>query len=278
MPRSWSFEILGAPPRWEWGFQGPAFHALLFDLLGVKDPALASRIHALPGSKPFSTLGPSRGPGGQVVWTVRVFDPELEARFDGWFDRLLLPVRVLGEAVTLRAIATPEASWTWGERARLIETIAPVEALRLDFVSPTLFRVSGEDLSWPETRLVLRSWQQRWRQASPVSLDFQDPDALAAGIVWSDYRLEARRLHGGHVQGKGAVGHVEWRIRSSFPEAWKREIHWLATWGSWVGTGAKTAHGLGQTRFTPIGAGVSSGREEASGYEAGLRLVVGATG
>ncbi len=265
MPRAWSHEILGAPSRWERGFHGAAFHALLFDILRNKNPDLAARLHARPGQKPFVIGGPLRDPDGRWLWTLKVLDPELAAALDGWFDRLLLPVRVLGEAVTLRAIAPGplDLPWTWSERAREREQIDPVDVLRLDWLTPTVFRVDGQDLCWPDTRLVLRSWQQRWTSTSPVPLFFEDPDALASVITWCAYDLTSRRIQGGHVQATGATGHVEWRIRPGTPEAWRREIHWLARWGAWVGTGAKTAHGLGQTRVTVLQSGHAGDRRDA---------------
>jgi|GEM_PF-6241556 len=264
MPRAWSHEILGAPATWGRGFHGAAFHALLFDLLKQKDADLAHRLHARPGQKPFGIEGPALNPQGRWIWTVKVLDPEIEAALDGWFDRLLLPVRVLGEAVTLRAIAPAVAdpTWTWGERADGFTRVEPVDSLRLEWLTPTVFRVDGQDLCWPETRLVLRSWQQRWSTTSPVPLPFTDPEALASVISWSGYDLVSRRIQGGHVQATGATGRVDWHVRPGTSEAWRREIHWLARWGSWVGTGAKTAHGLGQTRVTVLEPGHARERRE----------------
>lgn len=259
MPRAWTLEILGAPPRWERTFLGSACHALVFDLLRVKAPTLATALHDRPGSKPFSLTGPRREADGRVLLSIRVIDPELEATLHGWFDALLLPVRLLGEAITLRAVSSPPgqvSAWSWSDRASSLEAVPVPEGLRLELLSPTLFRVDGQDVSWPETRLVLRSWQHRWRTASPVEVEFVDPENLASRIIWSDYHLEARRFRAGHVQGCGATGFVEWRFRAGTPDSWKQQTRWLADWGTWIGTGAKTAFGLGETVLQEVRAGL----------------------
>lgn len=122
----------------------------------------------------------------------------------------------------------------------------PPARLLVSFVTPTAFSHRGESLLLPEPERLLESWRRAWQRAPalPEGADAIPPDPLR--ITRYALRTEPLSLKGGLRI--GFVGEMEltWGKGASLPT--RQAVTALAGVADFLGTGAKTALGMGQTR------------------------------
>lgn len=125
----------------------------------------------------------------------------------------------------------------------------PAPRLRVLFVTPTAFKRRGALHPLFETERVWAAWRDLWEAGAGAVPPFAD-ELLESGEVprVSAYRLETQtaRLKGGLFI--GAVGFVEWTWKATAPDEYRRAGAALAAVSDFLGTGAKAAMGMGQTR------------------------------
>jgi len=138
------------------------------------------------------------------------------------------------------------------------------ERLAMRFYSPTCFRVTrdvgrSDYVAEPELRLCVQSWLHRWNRFAPENL-FLSGERLLDFVEMVGQRrrvnIATKVLDFGAYRQRGFVGTVEWVLacppKMGFDGMqaqflWK-EIHALAAFAFYGGTGYKTTMGLGQSR------------------------------
>lgn len=121
------------------------------------------------------------------------------------------------------------------------------DRLHIRFVSPTLFRRQGACYPLPDPVLLWQSWLSRWQPLAGFVPDGADLLSEALPRI-SAYRLETVpvRMKGGLII--GFLGELEMDMKH-LPVAARRAATAVAGIGDFLGTGAKTTMGLGQTRL-----------------------------
>ncbi|PJB62392.1 MAG: hypothetical protein CO096_25635 [Armatimonadetes bacterium CG_4_9_14_3_um_filter_66_14] len=129
------------------------------------------------------------------------------------------------------------------------------EQLSFRFTSPTAFRVrmaGGERVNWPLPDPVrcVRSWVRRWNEFS--GFPFEEDELCAkveGGVGLARHDLRTRMLEFPRGRELGFVGEVDWHLtkHALADEPFLRQLHTLARFAFYCGTGIKTAMGMGTT-------------------------------
>lgn len=122
----------------------------------------------------------------------------------------------------------------------------PPARLHVSFVTPTAFSHRGESLLLPEPERLLESWRRGWGRAPAMPEGADDIPSDALRLTRYALRTEPLSLKGGLRI--GFVGEIEMTWRKGTPERTRQAVTALAGLADFLGTGAKTALGMGQTR------------------------------
>jgi len=253
--------------------QGPALQGMFLHLMEQVDPAVSARLHNDNRYRPY-TLSPlgigERGHGFQGFRMAR--DRELKAGTpcyvrvtfleDGLFptfSRFFLaspnPTLRLGrtEFIVTEVLATPESDNEWSSYVSYEQLIARNAQRRdrqivLRFVTPTSFRARDVDLPLPLPRLVFQSYYKRFQEFSdfPFLPDFIESVERHTGIARMD-RMRTDTIRTNKTILNGFVGEVTFVISQKAPPDLVTQMHLLADFAFFCGTGKKTTVGMGQT-------------------------------
>ena len=169
----------------------------LEELIQKQDAALAARLHAPQGSKPFTTAilntptagegrlarGPKarqeRNRGGvsraEVKIRLTLLDEALYPLVSQFFLQHVggIPMLRLGRLplVISKVTVTPESGEPWAGYARFADLLAQASedetTWRVRFATPTAFRAGDADLPLPHPRLCFQSWLHSWDEHAP---------------------------------------------------------------------------------------------------------------
>jgi CRISPR-associated endoribonuclease Cas6 len=130
-----------------------------------------------------------------------------------------------------------------------------LQAVTVEFCSPTYFSQNGSDVVLPDPRLIVGSWRRRWNASVP--------EAGALGIdedAWhgthrttrlAEFDLKTRRRDSGRGHERvGFTGSLTLRLDKDAPAAARAVLGTLARFAEFCGTGAQTTHGFGATAVT----------------------------
>ena len=246
---------------------GHRVHAAFLQMIEQVDTALAEELHASGRrQRPFTVsplIGAQREKGDHLHLSPErrcslrftMLTPGIYRRLT---EHLLRPQRLpslrLGEAELLIAemIGTPGSSpWsgytTW-EKLREEASDAPV--IVLEFASPTAFRRGDLDLPLPLPELVFGSYLAKWQSFSPISLDpaLFEREFLSRHVGIKEHRIRTLPFNDGRITIPGCVGKCTFFIKGKLEEGIIRQLHSLADFAFYAGTGRKTTHGMGMTR------------------------------
>ena len=253
--------------------QGPALQGMFLQLMEQVDPAVSARLHADNRYRPY-TLSPlgigERGRGFRGFRLPR--DRELKAGTPCYvrvtfledalfptFSRFFLsspsPMLRLGRVdfPVTEVLATPQSGNEWSSYISYEQLITRnVERrdrrIALRFVTPTSFRTRDVDLPIPLPRLVFQSYLRRFQDFSQIALlpDFVDQVEQYTGIARIEkFRTDTIRTNKTVLN--GFVGEVTFVIGKKAPPDLVSQMHLLADFAFFCGTGKKTTVGMGQT-------------------------------
>lgn len=185
--------------------------------------------------------------GEEISLRVSLADEERARRFLAELPSLPLPL--LG-GVPCRLVRCPrpnalDPDWLSASWATLADA-PPASRLHVSFETPTAFSHQGEFLLLPDPAHLVASWRGAWDHAParPAGADILTLDGLR--VTSYDLHTEALPLKGGLRI--GFVGEIELTWRPGTPPETRRTLAALAGLADFLGTGAKTALGMGQTR------------------------------
>lgn len=248
-----------------------------------KKPHLAERLHDDDGIKPFtvSTLLNRYGhpfkagdwlKEGQDCWLrVTTIGEELSEVF------LTNVLKKLPKTLTLYKMDFRIDGYTlnpreypWAGRTSFAEIaqdskyIKTPRDVRMEFVTPTAFRNSGNDIPLPNPSQIFRSLWQKWNTTCPESMQVDDrwPD-FAADCILVNELTAVNTVHWEFAEGTrgaatGFTGTVGFTLltKTKTPKKWSPYwdgadvvIQSLAAFAFYCGVGHHSTIGMGQTRI-----------------------------
>ncbi len=266
MLTSLTFTLSGERPATLPPYLGRASHAILLNLIGEEDPALAERLHAPNQRRPYtcSTIWGAPTEDGSLILrpddTANLRYTGLTAEVSAHLQRLAeqpppsIEVegnRLMIEQATLDPDDDPWAGRTTYEalsEAYLLADASPSHRARIWFASPTGFRSGGMTLPVPLPDLVYGSLLDTWNAFSPVDVSDEVRRFAEECLGISRYQLSTRaiRSKGGGVQ-IGFVGKCQYTALNR-DRYWLNVIQLLTDFAFYAGIGYQTAVGMGQAR------------------------------
>jgi len=246
-------------PQW-WGRAAQA--ALLRAIQGF-DPALAERLYAEEGPRPYtvSTLMGSFAKGHRPLpeGVYRLRWTGLTAEVTA---ALLACAAHAGETlleldgVRFRVLeVADEAASPWGGRLRYSDLTSafwsaspPPRRMGFQITSPLVFHSQGLSQPLPLPGWVFSSLLERWNAFAPMALPEELRRFAETSLALSRFELRSRPVP--FKQGGlriGCVGQVMYTA-THYDRFWLAPLHALAAFARFAGIGAGTAQGLGQVR------------------------------
>lgn len=125
-----------------------------------------------------------------------------------------------------------------------------IHAITLRFLTPTSFKVQGEYLFFPDTRLIFQNLMKKYQVQmvgeERVDLDLLDEISQALKIV--NYRLSSSYYPIHRVFIPGMIGEVKFIIKGN--QTLANYIWMLLKYGEYAGLGIKTTMGMGAISAT----------------------------
>lgn len=234
---------------------GRAVHAWFLNQIALVDPALAAELHDAPGIKPFTTAL-AQGAGGQGWLRLTSLTWEVSAALLASLCARPAAITLGPAQFRLGAVHTQPGVHPWARHdryerlARHWQQAEPSPWLRLEFATPTVFHSRGLHVPLPIPRLLVESWLTRWNTFSPLKLDENLLGYAEESLAVSRYTLRTQRAQVGEVATGGFVGACDLRVTRNDPDR-LRQLHLLAAYSFYCGTGHWTTRGLGQTQPRP---------------------------
>lgn len=266
------------------GFYGRQVQGWLLSQVDRHAPGVAQALHGYSGTKPYtvsSLVVPDAGRRGEAG-EVRLMPRDecllrITALAEPLSDLLLekvipnLPDRLRLKWTDFRVLGVVEENgWAGRSTFEKIQEQAAGQhggpSVRLEFASPTAFRMGQVDLALPTPDHVWRSLYWRWNSFAPQALqiDARWPDFAAACIVTSDFHLRSMKVtfkQGDKGAATGATGHATYRLLDEkhcagfapYRAGAENVLRALAAFALYSGVGHHTTTGLGQARWLPPG-------------------------
>jgi CRISPR-associated endoribonuclease Cas6 len=248
------------------------------------NPALGARLHDQNGLKPYtvSTLLDDRG---HAIRAGRWLEPgascwlrftSLEEKLSELVLKKIIPnlpdrVRLYEMEFRLDGWTLERAQHPWASQSDYVNLVqelssdARLRQVRLEFASPTAFRVDQADLPLPLPGSVFRSYWQKWNAFAPETLQIHEkwPAFAAQCITVSELTginsEQWRFAEGTHGAATGFTGTVSFNLLPrhqclDWREQWVDSaplMQTLTRFAFYCGTGHHTTVGLGQTRLLP---------------------------
>jgi CRISPR-associated endoribonuclease Cas6 len=241
------------PTRW-WG---RAAHALLLETAARSDPALAERLHAGDGLRPFtcSSLA-GRLPDWRAVpaevYSLRF--TALTAETAGLLAAAAGPAGELGQGRAIELDYQPfrvEAAQVESTGYAALSTAhlfgsEPPRKLRLRFLSPTGFHSAGRHQPLPLPELVFGSLLERWNAFAPLAFPLEARRYAAECLAVSRFELASKAIPA--KDGGLRVGCVGWAEYTAltYDRYWLGILGALAAFAAYGGAGAGTSFGFGR--------------------------------
>ncbi len=187
-------------------------------------------------------------------WQVSLLDDSLTDAFVKGLQATQT-MNVGGKSLTVTGFqATTKAYQEIVETSRHATNADALKQFSLEFVSPAVLQRDGLLLLLPDPPLVFHSYLRAWNAYAPATLHLNVSliDAIQFHINLADFKLAARRanLSSGDVY-TGCSGWIRFVVSN-----WRKlgseflyEVHTLARFACFCGTGELTYQGMGQTRY-----------------------------
>jgi CRISPR-associated endoribonuclease Cas6 len=250
-------------PRW-WG---EAAHRLAIFVIASGDEALAKKLDASDGLKPFTTSnlrGPFPNgrldPGALYKLRLTALDQKVADIFEAARKAGTLKTGANVELDFLRFQVQDEANGEAGPAGATYQSLTnglfapepPPHRLTLQFTSPTVFKSDGRQFPFPLPEMVFGSLLEHWNasESIPTPLPAEARKYARECLRLGRFDLHSRflRLHGEPFH--GFTGRVTFHTLN-YDRYWMSMMAMLARYAAFAGVGAKTTMGLGQCYFVP---------------------------
>lgn len=189
-------------------------------------------------------------------WCINVLDdtlvPNVLQTLDG-----VTEFNLDEQAIKIRDVATKLMSHheiVQKARTQASENPERMRYIGLEFVTPAILLQNGLPMPLPEPSRVFHYYLRAWNAFAPedIPINVNLLDAIAFHVGVAQHRLQTVRvvLSDDEVHA-GCVGRITFAV-----ERWQKlgadflgQLHTLARFAEWCGTGEHTTRGLGETRY-----------------------------
>ena len=172
---------------------------------------------------------------------------EIEALLNTWQQEPVF-LKQRQKFYTLALVqSSKERSYREFSRAFFLEQ-DPCRRVKVQFCTPSSFRVDSEYQMFPSIKLILASSCRKWNALSDdvVFDDEESLEMIGKDVSIQRYDLKSARFSLERIKIPSFVGEMELSIRG--PEMTVRWINLLLAYAAFSGTGIKTALGMGGIR------------------------------
>lgn len=236
------------------GMGGEELHSLFFNFLKLSDENIAKQIHDQRRMKPFSIFYNLKGDeiikdgfvyikeGNTLSFIFSLLDDNITDLFFEGFKKFLSLKRdfkIKGKRVELREMRVIKRE----SYEDLMNAEFVSKNIKLEFLTPTSFRIKNYNFLFPLPFNVYNSLLKRWNIFSPYKFD-EGLKKIFDDIKVKCYELKTELVEFKDYRIIGFKGSVEYEL----PEN-NKEIYTLSRYAEYSGVGYKTTMGLGRVKL-----------------------------
>jgi CRISPR-associated endoribonuclease Cas6 len=243
MNRFTQYEILLKPNGHLSGWLGHLLHGLLYARMKQVDPVASAKVHEQKNT-PFSLC--YQQSAGRVCLTLNVWDETLR--------------EIIPQAFSVGAMVEISQTSAWIEDVTIVREFdrgthlensplasSPRQRFRLEFLTPTCFKSSGQIMLFPEGRRIIESLY-RSMPGSALNNHKEQIRELSAVILPLAYQLQTKSFSGGNYRFNGFTGYCEYSVARSISRGNWQMLQLLLAVAPYSGVGYKTAMGMGAVK------------------------------
>ena len=191
---------------------------------------------------------------GRYVWKIALLADQATVVIRRWLESGPAEL-VIGhyDCTVLITDIVRIRSTSYGELRDMAFTGEAPRLCTLEFLTPLVFKKSGASGTWPwpEARLVAQSAMSRWNAFTTTSglSDSEVLEEVASSIQPRAFNLRGDRVAMDGVGLLGTSGVVSYGLGGSL--ASRQVFHLCCMYAEYCALGAKTAMGLGATKYVP---------------------------
>lgn len=226
---------------------GPHLHGVLMESIPAD---YVQTLHTVPVN-PYSQYALARSTTS-LEWKISTLTNEARQQIvgpinDAAFAGFRLRASGIATQVTSRSLEQNPLS----QFARIFYARAETRKFRVEFLTPTAFKQSGEYVFWPDPRLVFQSLAQKYG----AIVDGEEPDPGLIAEFGQSVRLSAFRVASapfavGAARVPGFTGSATFTVRGV--DTFASYIAALLWFGEFSGCGIKASMGMGAIRVQPL--------------------------
>lgn len=261
-------EVKAGQPGTLDGATGRAIQGLWLNHWKRLDPQVSHLLHAPSHTKPYTVsplMGlplPVRGrvavsAGDRAWFRVAALNSLLSERLtEEWQPLLAERVSISGIEWQILNTTCDNNKHPWAGQIDILNFVQLLgspdesEGWRLEFFTPTTFKVGSDDLNlpFPSPRLLVQSWRRRWNELGGNPFEEEMDEEVENSLAVSRYDLETVPVRSrGRIE-IGCVGEM-WLDPKKLRTQTRRKVDILSRFAFWAGSGQHTTQGFGLTRL-----------------------------
>lgn len=237
------------------GMGGEEFYSLFFNFLRLGDENMAKKIHDQRNIKSFSIFYNLKGEeifkngfilikeGNIFSFIFSLLDDNITDLFFEGFKKFLSlkkDFKIKGKKVELKDMRVIKRE----NYDDLMNIQVISKNIKLEFLTPTSFRLKKYNLLFPVPFNVYNSLLKRWNTFSPYKFD-ENLRKIFDDIKVKYYDLKTELVEFKNYRIIGFKGFVEYEL----PEKNNKEIYTLSRYAEYSGVGYKTTMGFGRVKL-----------------------------
>ena len=179
--------------------------------------------------------------------SARAYEQITQPLIQDSFAEFRLEAAGLSATVTGKTLEQMELS----ELSRTFYAPPAADRFRVNFLTPTAFKQSGEYVFWPDPRLVFQSLAQKY---CAIVDDEEPSDGLVSefgrAIRLTGFRVASQRFAMGAARVPGFTGSSTFTVKGA--DTFASYIAALLRFGEFSGCGIKSSLGMGAIRVDPL--------------------------
>jgi CRISPR-associated endoribonuclease Cas6 len=246
---------------------GRNLHALFLDLVSSVDRELGNNLHQQTGKKAFTLSSlqvtshnqknlqfqPDRliRAGTLCWWRISLLDDALFGQLMHlWLSLSSSKVWRLGgtDLQMVSVLGTPQVNQPWANfstYSQIYELASDSDRqIKLEFCTPTTFRLTKYDCPLPSKELIFQSLLRRWNEYSGMAFD----ESLIEPIFPSYFDIRSEIVMDGRSKLIGCVGAIAFQILGEVDPIMIKQINALVDFAIYAGVGRKTTMGMGMVK------------------------------
>lgn len=226
---------------------GPHLHGVLMESIPAD---YVQTLHTVPVN-PYSQYALARSTTS-LEWKISTLTNEARQQIVGPInDAAFAGFRLRASGIAIQVTSRSLEQNPLSQFARIFYARPETRKFRVEFLTPTAFKQSGEYVFWPDPRLVFQSLAQKYG----AIVDGEEPDPGLIAEFGQSVRLSAFRVASapfavGAARVPGFTGSATFTVRGV--DTFASYIAALLWFGEFSGCGIKASMGMGAIRVQPL--------------------------